>query len=343
MTVKKRFFGKTKDNKEVDAYTLSDNGIDVEILTLGGTIRNIVINTPNGPRDICLGFDEVADYESKTGYLGAIVGRYANRIGKAEFTLNGKKYSLDDNDGENSLHGGYNALDQKVFEATVAPDGLYLSIQSPDMENGYPGNLDIEVKYSLNNNELMIEYTAKSDMDTPVNLTNHAYFNLNGHDSGGIENHKMQIFADHITPIDETLIPTGELLDVTDTVFDFREPGLIGPGLESTHRQMILGDGYDHNFVLSDLPYRELALAAVLESDGVKMTCLTTKPGVQFYCGNFLIGETGKGNAKYDKRTGLCLETQFWPDSVNKPGFPNSILKKGEIYRHTTVYKFESI
>ena len=341
MTIEKNLFGYTKDNKQVDAYTLIDDGMEVEIITFGAALRNIIIPTSCGPRDINFGFDEVSDYETKTGYLGAIIGRYANRIGKSEFTLDGKKYQMDDNDGENSLHGGYNAFDQKVWDATVKPDGLYLSLHSPDMENGYPGNLDVEVKYSLKNRELTIEYTAKSDANTPLNLTNHTYFNLSGHNAGSIENHKIQIFADYITQMDETLIPTGHKMDVTDTPFDFREPKLIGPGFESTHRQIILGDGYDHNFVLSDLPYRDLTPAAVLECDGIKMTCLTTMPGIQFYSGNFLIGETGKEDAKYEKRTGLCLETQYWPDSVNKPEFPDSILKKGETYHHITVYRFD--
>ena len=341
MKIEKRLFGKTKDNKEVDAYTLSDDGVTVEIISFGATIRNIILQTPGGPRDINLGFDTVGEYETKSGYLGSIVGRYANRIGNSVFELNGKTYKMDKNDGENSLHGGVKAFDQKVWEATVKPDGLYFKLHSPDMENGYPGNLDVEVKYSLKNRELSIEYEAKSDADTPVNLTNHAYFNLCGHDSGGIENHKIQIFADYITPTDDTLITTGLKLDVTGTPFDLRQPKEIGPGLNSGHQQIKLGGGYDHNFVLSDLPHRDLAPAAVLECCGVKMTCLTTKPGIQFYSGNFLTGEGGKDNAIYNKRTGLCLETQFWPDSVNKPEFPCSILKKGETYSTQTVYKFD--
>jgi len=341
MTIEKRFFGKTKDNKEVDAYTLSDDGVTVEILSFGGTIRNIILQMPDGPRDICLGFDTVEEYETKSGYLGSIIGRYANRIGNSEFELNGKTYKLEKNDAENSLHGGIKAFDKKVWDATVKPDGLYLKYKSPDMENGYPGNLDALVKYSLKNRELKIEYTATSDADTPINLTNHAYFNNRGHSYGGIEDLKIQIFADYITPMSDSLITTGEKMDVTGTPFDLREPKLIGPGLESGHPQIIAGGGYDHNFVLSDVPHRDLAPAAVLECCCVRITTLTTKPGIQFYSGNFLTGEGGKDNAKYNKRTGLCLETQFWPDSVNKPEFPCSILKKGETYNHTTVYKFD--
>ena len=341
MNIEKRYFGKTKTNEDVDAYVLSDGGISVEILTLGGVVRTIILPTPDGDRDICLGFDEVADYETKGGYLGTLIGRYSNRIGNAVFSLDGKTYELDKNDGQHCLHGGFQAFDQKVWKATVKPDGLYLELHSSDMENGYPGNLDVEVKYSLKDRELEIEYKATSDADTPLNLTNHCYFNLSGHASGGIENHKIQIFADSITSIDETLIPTGKQLAVEGTPFDFKEPKEIGPGLKSTHPQIEFGGGYDHNFVLSQSPYRELTPAAVLECCGVKMTCLTTKPGIQFYSGNFLNGDSGKENAIYNKRTGLCLETQYWPDSVNKSEFPCSILKKGETYHHTTVYKFD--
>lgn len=341
MNIEKRFFGKTKDNKEVDAYTLSDNGMIVEILTLGGTIRNIILPTPGGARDINLGFDTVAEYETNGGYLGALVGRYANRISNAEFTLNGKTYKLDKNDGPGTLHGGVNAYDKKVWDATVKPDGLYLKLHSPDMENGYPGNLDVEVKYSLENRELKIEYTAKSDADTPVNLTNHAYFNLSGHASGSIENHTIMINADFMTPTDEVFAPTGELLPVDGTPFDLRKPTLIAPGLKSDYPQIVNAGGYDHNFVLSAKPYNDLAQAAVLECDGVRMSCFTTQPAIQLYCGNMLPGDKGKEGAVYGKQTGLCLETQAYPDSVNRPEFPNSVLKKGETYHHVTVYKFD--
>ena len=341
MKIERRFFGKTKDNIDVDAYTLSDDGISVEILTLGGTIRNIVLPLSDGERDICLGFDEAAEYETKGGYLGALIGRYSNRVGNAVFSLDGKTYTLEKNDGENSLHGGLKAFDQKVWEASVKADGLYLKLHSPDMENGYPGNLDVVVKYSLKDRALEIEYKATSDANTPLNLTNHCYFNLSGHASGGIENHKIQIFSDAITPIDETLIPTGQKLDVTGTPFDFRALKEVGPGLDDPHQQIKLGGGYDHNFILSQMPHRELTLAAVLECSGVRMSCHTTKPGIQFYSGNFLSGDSGKDNAIYNKRTGICLETQFWPDSLNKSGFPSGILKKGETYHHVTVYKFD--
>ena len=341
MTIDKRFFGKTVNNEDVYAYTLNDNGLIVEILTFGGTIRNIIVPTDDGPRDINLGFDSVSDYETKIGYIGALIGRYSNRIGNAEFTLNGTKYHLDKNNDKSCLHGGFNAFDKKVWDATINSDGITLKLNSPDMENGFPGNLDVEVTYTLKNRELTIDYKAVCDADTVLNLTNHAYFNLSGHASGGVEKHKMQIFADKVTEMSETYITTGKLLDVTGTPFDLRELTVIGPGLESDHPQIIVGGGYDHNFVLSDLPYHDLASAAILECDGIRVTCLTTMPGVQFYSGNMLVGETGKDNAVYSRRAGLCLETQFWPDSVNKPDFPCSTLKKGETYHHTTVYRFD--
>jgi aldose 1-epimerase len=341
MTIEKRPFGQTKDGAKVDCYTLKDGGCSMEVLTYGGAIRSLVIPVAGGSRDITHGFDDVAGYEAHACYFGAIIGRVSNRIGGARFSQGGKEYSLDKNDGPNCLHGGYKGFDKKVWAAREEPGALALSLGEADAERGFPGNLDVEVRYSLIGGALSIEYIAKSDADTPVNLTNHAYFNLGGHDSGGIENHRIQIISDCITPIDETLIPTGELMDVIGTQFDLREPALIGPGLESTCLQIALAGGYDHNFVLSREPHRDLALAVVLEYGGLKMSCLTTKPGVQFYSGNFLSGEVGKGGAVYQKRSGICLEAQYWPDSVNKPGFPAPILRKGDTYRHKTVYEFE--
>ena len=341
MTIEKRYFGETKDGEKVDCYTLADGDMSVEILTLGGIIRSISLPTAQGVRDVALGFDDVAGYEAQTGFIGALIGRVGNRIGKAVFKLGGKEYKLDKNDGDNNLHGGANGYDKLVWGAETETDALLLTLKSPDMDGGFPGNLSIEVRYALKDRALSIEYKAECDADTPVNLTNHCYFNLGGHSSGGIENHKLQIFSDSITPIDDTLIPTGELLDVAGTPFDLREPKAIGEGLSSDCPQMVLGGGYDHNFVLARELKRPLSPAAVLECDGVKMTCLTTKPGIQFYSGNFLSGENGKQNSIYAKRSGLCLETQFWPDSVNKPEFTDCILKKGEIYHHKTVYKFE--
>ena len=208
---------------------------------------------------------------------------------------------------------------------------------------GLPGNLEITTKYTLENGELGIEYTATCDADTPINITNHCYFNLAGHAAGSIENHKMQIFSDKITEVDDKLIPTGDLMDVTGTAFDLRELTLIAPGFASNCTQMKRGGGYDHNWVLSNDPYHDLAIASVTECDGLRLTCLTTKPGVQLYTGNMMQGETGKDGAIYSKRTGLCLETQYWPNSVNTPHFPAPILRKGDTYNHKTVYRFKEV
>ena len=342
MTAEKRYFGKTRHGKDVDSYTLSDGGMSVEILTMGGIIRSISLPTENGMRDIAPGFDDVAGYEGQKAFMGALIGRVANRISGAEFTLGGKKYKVENNDGDYCLHGGSNALDKQIWDAGVEQGSLVLKVNSPDMDGGFPGNLDVEVRYTLKDSELTIEYKAHCDADTPLSMTNHCYFNLGGHDYGCINDHKIQIFSDSITPCDGTLIPTGETMDVTGTPFDFRQAKTIGEGINGAHPQITLGGGYDHNFVLSREPHNTLAPAAVLEFGGIKMTTLTTKPGIQLYSGNFLAGERGKGGAVYSKRSSLCLETQYWPNAVNIPDFPDSILRKGGFYHHVTVYRFEN-
>jgi len=341
MTIEKGLFGKTKDGKDVELYTLRDSGFSVEIITYGASIRSINVPVAGGTRDVALGFDDVAGYEANKSYQGAVIGRIGNRVANARYEMDGKTYQLDVNDGPNSLHGGFIGFDRQIWSAEVQKDALVLTlIDKEGTAAGYPGDLKVSVKYTLCDGELGIEYTAACDADTPINLTNHCYFNLAGHDAGCIGGHKLQILSDNITPIDETLIPTGELMDVTDTPFDLRESAVISVGLEQSCPQMELGGGYDHNWVLSKEAYRELTAAAVLECDGISMTCLTTKPGIQFYSGNMMTGEAGKGGAVYAKRTGLCLETQYWPNSVNIPNFPAPILRKGDVYSHKTVYKF---
>ena len=340
LTIDKNIFGYTKNGEEVDCYKLADDGITVEVLTYGGAVRSIVVPVGDGVRDVALGFDSVADYEGHSSYIGALIGRVGNRIGNARFSLGGKSFSVDANEGPNCLHGGFQGFDRRVWNARELKDCLALSLNSADLECGFPGNMAVEVRYSLKDGALIIEYIAECDEDTPISLTNHCYFNLGGHDSGNIENHRIQIFAQAITPVDERLIPTGELLDVTSTPFDLREPKTIGSGIAALHPQLALGSGYDHNYVLSKLPHQDLALSAILEYDGLKMTCHTTQPGLQFYSGNHLTELKGKDGATYSKRSGLCLETQSWPDAINHPEFPNSILRKNETYRHTTEYKF---
>jgi len=344
MTIEKRTFGQTKDGKAVELYELKDSGVTVEIITYGAAIRSIIVPVAGGTRDIALGFDDMAGYESHKSYQGAVIGRIGNRVANARYEMNGKTYNLDVNDGPNSLHGGFIGFDKQVWTAAEEPGALVLTlIDKEGTAAGYPGNLEVKTKYTLENGELGIEYIATCDADTPINLTNHCYFNLRGHGAGGIEEHKMQILSDKITEIDGTLIPTGELLDVSGTPMDLRELSPVGAGLERSCPQMELGGGYDHNWVLTDKPYRDLALAAVVECDGLSMACLTTKPGVQFYSGNMMGGEIGKGGAVYSKRTGLCLETQYWPNSVNLPQFPAPILRKGEVYNHKTVYRFKEV
>ena len=344
MTIEKRLFGTTKDGKEVDLYALKSDGMTVEIITYGAAIRSIYVPVGDAVRDVALGFDDVAGYEANKAYHGAAIGRIGNRVGKAQYEMNGVIYKLDVNNGENSLHGGFVGFDKQVWTATVEPDALVLNLLDKEgTAAGYPGDLDVTIKYTLADGELGIEYTAVCDKDTPINLTNHCYFNLKGHAAGTIEDHKVQIFSHKITATDKDSIPTGELLDVTGTPFDLRELTMLKPGLEKSCELMDLAGGYDHNWVLSNDAYRPLAMAAVAECDGLSMQCLTTKPGVQLYVGNMMGGEVGKEGAKYSFRTGLCLETQYWPDAVNKPNFPAPILRVGEVYNHKTVYKFREV
>ncbi|MDR2571874.1 MAG: galactose mutarotase [Oscillospiraceae bacterium] len=344
MTIEKSLFGKTKDGIEVDLYTLKDGGFSVEIITYGATIRSIHAPIAGGKRDIALGFDDMAGYETNKSYQGAVIGRIGNRVANARYEMNGKEYKMDVNDGPNCLHGGFIGLDRQVWSAAEEQGALVLTLLDKEgTAAGLPGNLEVKTKYTLENGELGIEYIATCDDDTPINLTNHCYFNLAGHDAGSIVNHKIQIFSHKITPVDETLIPTGELMDVTGTPFDLRELTIINQGIDSSDKQIELGGGYDHNWVLSNEPYRALAIAAVLECDGLSMACLTTKPGIQLYTGNMMTPETGKGGAVYSKRTGVCLETQYFPNSVNTPQFPAPILRKGEVYNHKTVYRFREV
>jgi len=344
MTIEKRQFGHTKDGIEVELYTLKDGGYSVEIITYGAAVRSILVPVADEIRDVALGFDDIEGYEANRSYQGAVIGRIGNRVAKAKYEMNGEVYNLDVNDGVNCLHGGFVGFDKQVWTASEEPGALVLTlIDKEGTAAGFPGNLEVKVKYTLENGELGIEYIATCDKDTPINLTNHCYFNLAGHDAGGIEDHKLQIFSHKITPVDETLIPTGELMDVTNTPFDLRELTEIRPGLESECPQMKLGGGYDHNWVLSNEPNRDLAMAAVLECNGLSLACLTTKPGIQFYSGNMMTGEIGKNGAVYSKRTGLCLETQYWPNSVNIQQFPAPILRSGEVYNHKTVYRFREV
>ena len=336
--MEKRLFGYTKNGEKVDCYTITDGGLSVEILNYGGIIRSFTIRDFGKERDIALGFDDMDGYESDTGYIGALVGRVANRIGNASFELNGKYYQLEANDGPNCLHSGSYGYNRRIWDAHDEGGALALKLYDLGSDGAFPGNLEVEVRYTLLGGRLVIEYTAVCDEDTVVNLTNHCYFNLGGHGSGSIENHEITVFSDYITPIDDHMIPTGDLMNVDVTPFNLRNRVRIGKGIGSDHPQIVLGGGYDHNFVLSREPSHEMSLAAVLEYDGLVLECLTTQPGIQFYSGNFLSEQIGKGGFKYSKRSGLCLETQNWPDAVNHNGFPDIILRKGDVYSHKTQY-----
>jgi aldose 1-epimerase len=342
-------YGTTAGGEAVDEYILTNaNGVEVRIITYGGTITSIRVPDRGGEMaNVTLGFDNLADYETRSPYFGNITGRYANRIANATFTLDGNDYTLAANNGPNSLHGGVEGFDNKVWEAeTVEGDGevgVSLHYLSPDGEEGYPGNLDVTVVYTLTDaNELRMEYTATTDAPTVVNLTNHAYFNLAGEGTGSIYDHILQINADAYTPVDETLIPTGELAPVEGTPFDFRIPKAIGPGQRSSHEQIVLGRGYDHNFVLNRTgDGMELAARVYEPISGRILEVWTTEPGIQFYAGNFLDGTLiGPNGHLYRQSDGLALETQHFPDSPNQPDFPSTELQPGDTYQTTTIYKF---
>jgi aldose 1-epimerase len=351
-TISKSSFGTTAAGEAVDEYTLTNaNGMEVKIITYGGTITSIRVPDRDGNMaNVALGFDNLADYETRSPYFGNITGRYANRIAGAKFSIDGTEYTLAANNGPNSLHGGVEGFDNKVWTAAeVEGDdgsvGVELSYLSPDSEEGYPGNLDVTVTYWLtDDNELRMEYTATTDAPTVVNLTNHAYFNLAGEGAGTIYDHILMIDADRYNPVDETLIPTGELAPVEGTPFDFRLPKPIGPGQRSNHEQIVIGRGYDHNWVLNrDEGDTSMMLAARLyePTSGRVLEVWTTEPGLQFYAGNFLDGTlVGPSGHLYRQSDALALETQHFPDSPNQPDFPSTELRPGETYQTTTIYKF---
>ncbi len=344
-------FGKV-GSVPVDLYTLVNaKGMQVSITNYGGIVVSLVVRDRNGkPGDVVLGYDRVEQYVKASPYFGAIVGRYGNRIAGGKFVLDGKPYPLAQNNNGNHLHGGLKGFDKVVWKAdefwSNRGPGLKLTYLSKDGEEGYPGNLSVTVTYVLTDeNELVIQYSATSDKPTPVNLTNHSYFNLAGQGNGDILDHELTLFADRFTPVDKGLIPTGELRPVKGTPFDFRKPTAIGQRIRQTDEQLRFGGGYDHNFVLNKKQEGTLTLAArvVEPCSGRVMEVLTKEPGIQFYCGNFLDGSNvGKGGKPYKYRYGFCLETQHFPDSPNQPSFPSTILRPGKQYSTTTVYRFSA-
>jgi aldose 1-epimerase len=347
----KSSFGKTPEGDAVDLYVLTNkNGMEVAITTYGGAVVSIKVPDRNGKLgDVVLGYDSLDGYINDKANLGVLVGRYANRIGHAQFSLDGNTYTLAKNNGENSLHGGVKGFGKVLWKAREVPgkDGqrLELSYISKDGEEGFPGNLKVTVVYTLTDeNALRIGYSATTDKTTVVNLTNHSYFNLAGPGSGDILGTQLTIEADKFTPVDSGLIPTGELRDVTGTPFDFRKATAIGARIGQDDEQLKLGGGYDHNFVLRRKAGDPISLAAraVEPTTGRVLEVWTTEPGVQLYTGNFLDGVHGKGGVSYTKRSAFCLETQHFPDSPNQPKFPSVVLKSGGRYQTTTAYKFSA-
>lgn len=329
----------------VDIFTLRNaNGIEIKATNYGGIITSIVVPDRNGrPGDIVLGFDDLQAYVKDSPYFGAIVGRYGNRIAKGHFTLDGHTYTLAVNNGPNHLHGGLKGFDKVIWHAEplAGSTGLVLSRRSPDGEEGYPGNLDVRVTYRLtDDNRLVIDYHATTDKATPVNLTQHSYFNLAG--EGDVLGHELTIDADRYTPVDANLIPTGELAPVEGTPFDFRKSTAIGARIDTPNLQLKNAGGYDHNWVLNRKGTGlQLAARVVEPKTGRTLEVSTTQPGLQFYSGNFLDGTLkGKGGRVYVKHAGLCLETQHFPDSPNHPDFPSTILRPGEQYDTQTVFRF---
>ena len=346
-TITRADFGKTPDGTAVSIYTLANkNGLGARITNYGGIVVSLETPDRNGDgADIVLGFNSLEGYLSNPGpFFGALIGRYANRIARARFTLDGRPYQLQKNDGDNTLHGGAHGFDKRVWTPRPLPDGgLELTYLSRDGEGGFPGNVTVTVTYHLTDaNELQIDYTASTDKDTVVNLTNHSYFNLKGAGAGDILGHKLTLHADRFTPVDAGLIPTGELRAVAGTPFDFRKSTEIGARIEASDEQLKLAHGYDHNWVLNRTG-EDLSMAARVEeaSTGRVLEVLTTQPGVQFYTANFLDGTIkGKAGKVYGRRSGFCLETQHFPDSPNQPAFPSTELKPGATFRSTTVFRF---
>ncbi len=352
MKVQEKEFGKMPGNIPVSLFTLTNtNNMKVEITNYGGIITSILVPDRKGILgDVVLGFDNLEGYLDKSPYFGCIIGRFGNRIAKGKVILDGKTYSMAVNDGPNHLHGGLKGFDKVVWtpETSEAGDevGLKLSYLSKDGEEGYPGNLSVIVTYLLTNeNDLIIDYLAETDKKTIVNLTNHSYFNLKDAGASSILDHELLIEADRFTPVDNTLIPTGEYRPVENTPFDFRKPAKIGTQFDSDNEQIKIAGGYDHNFIINGQPGELRVAAKAFESDtGRVLKVLTTEPGVQFYSGNFLDGTiTGKNGIVYKHRHAFCLETQHYPDSPNKPNFPSTVLDPGEEYHTTTIFKFSVV
>lgn len=317
-------------------YVMERGDLRLTLTDIGASVQGLVFRGT----DVVLGLEGPESYRENGSCLGTTVGRSANRIAGGCFALNGKDYPLAKNDGENNLHSGPNGWHTRQWETGEAgEDRVIFRLESPDGDQGFPGSLEASVTYTLSADAVMIEYKALSDADTVFNPTNHAYFNLNGHDSGDVLGHSLRLFADAYTPVGPGLIPTGEIVSVEGTPFDFRTPHSIGRDIGADHPQLRTAGGYDHNFCLNGSGLRPAAELAG-DKTGITMTLLTDRPGVQLYTANFLSGERGKGGAVYGRWGGVCLETQCWPDAIHKPGFPSPVLRAGEVFHSLTVWRF---
>ena len=350
MTTTSEAYGKTQDGQEVTLFTLHNaKGMEVKIINYGAIVTSIKVPDKNGQiGDVALGFDKLSDYESRNPFFGAIAGRYANRIGHAQFTLDGQTYHLAANDGPNTLHGGKVGFDKHVWTAKIVDSskgpGVEMNRTSPDGEEGFPGNLKCKVTYTLTENDaLEINYEATTDKATVINLTNHSYFNLAGEGSGDILGQEVTIFADSYTPTNDGLIPTGEIATVHGTPLDFTSPHRIGERIDASFTALKQGLGYDQNFILPKGSGLKLAARAHDPKSGRTMDVRTTEPAVQFYSGNHMKPlKDCKNGHSYDFRGGFCFETQHYPDSPNRPEFPTTVLRPGDTYQHTCIYTFSA-
>ncbi len=337
-------FGTTKDGKEAQLYPLeNESGMKAYVTDYGASLVRLYVPDQNGEfRDVVLGYKDVSGYEQGDGGMGASVGRSANRIGGAKFCLHGTAYELDQNDNGNNLHSGYDYYQKRIWTVdSRSRNAVTFVLHSPDQDQGYPGALDMHVTYSLDEeNTLNIHYEAVPDQDTVINMTNHSYFNLNGHDSGTAMNHKLTLLADAFTPADAQSIPTGEIRSVEGTPMDFRNAKALGEDIDADYEPLIFGDGYDHNWVLNNNGKFEKVAEVTAEESGITMEVYTDLPGIQLYTANFLDHEPGKDGVCYEKRSGVCLETQYYPDAVHHENFPQPLCRKGEKYDTRTAYRF---
>jgi len=338
-----QFFAVLNDGTVVEKITLRCGDMSCAVLTYGGTLQSLCVPGADGQiKDVVLGFDTLDEYQNQTYYIGALIGRYANRIAGGRFVLNGKEYVLNKNNGENHLHGGNVGFDKRIWTVEMLEDDrLTLSLTSPDGEEGYPGTMQVKVTYRLTGNALCLDYEAVCDQDTICNLTNHAYFNLSGHDGHPVIEQELQILGDYYMPTDCGLIPLGELTPVDGTPMDLRLSQPIGEHIGDDFEQLTQAGGYDHNWVVNEGVGRMRRIArAYCEKTGIAMDVETTLPGVQLFVSQFPDGFSGKGGTPYSHRQGFCLETQFYPDSPNHPEYPSVVLTAGEAWKHRTVYRF---